>query len=161
MESGNGLSFEEEAAYATTLPIDKQADAYAKLAQSYSEMGKVITQTETERRLVTSGQGFQTSTEFQDVAITKYVDTWQLAESKVIEMMQNAQAVQQAMRDQEAQNQAKALIGIAEVTDAMKGLETAIKATEATLINLDNLLAQQKVLSIDVSGALLGTYHGE
>ena len=137
-----------------TLPIDQQADAYAKLAQSYSEMGKVITQTETERRLVTSGQGFQTSTEFQDVSITKYVDTWQLAESRVIEMMQRAQAVQQAQRDQEAQNQAQALAGIAQVTSAMQGVEAAIKATETTLINLDNLLSKQQVLSIDVSGAL-------
>ena len=147
---------QQEAAYTATLPIDKQADAYAKLAQSYSEMGKVIIQTETERRLVASGQGFQTSTEFQDVAITKYVDTWQLAESKVIEMMQNAQAVQQATRDQEAQNQAQALAGVSRITSAMEDLESAIKTTETTLINLDNLLAQQRALSIDVSGALSG-----
>jgi len=150
------LKLEQDAAYAATLPIDKQAEAYQKLAQSYSDMGKVITQTEMERQLVTSGQGFQTSTEFQDVQITRYVDTWQLAESKVIEMMGRAQASQQAMRDQEAQNQAQALQGIARVTSAMEGLETAIKETETTLTNLDNLLAQQKVLSIDVSGALPG-----
>jgi len=84
------------------------------------------------------------------------VDTWQLAESKVIEMMERAQTVQQAMRDQEAQNQAQALEGIAQVTSAMEGLETAIKETETTLINLDSLLAQQRALSIDVTGALPG-----
>ena len=60
------------------------------------------------------------------------------------------------MRDQEARNHAQALQGIAEVTSAMEGLEAAIKSTETTLINLDNLLAQQRVLSIDVSGALPG-----
>ena len=150
------LKLEEDAAYAASLPIDKQADAYQKLAQSYADMGKVITQTETERRLVTSGQGFQTSTEFQDVQTTKYVDTWQLAQSKVMEMMERSRSIQEQMYAEEQANRDKAIRKISEITSAMENLEEAIKATETTLISLDNLLVQQRVLSIDVSGALPG-----
>ncbi|MDR2018571.1 MAG: hypothetical protein LBQ00_06850 [Syntrophobacterales bacterium] len=145
-----------DAAYAATLPIDQQAEAYTRLARSYADMGKVITQTEMARQLVTSGSGFRTTTEFQDVEITRYYDTWQAAELGMMEMLRASQTVREQMAVQEAQNHAKGTARIAEITTAMEALNVAIKATEDTLVSLDNLLATQRMLSIDVSGALSG-----
>ncbi len=141
---------------AMTLSAEERVKALSDIQNQYAGLSKQITTTETERRLISSGEGFNTLTDFQDVAVTKTVSTYDEVSKKIAAIGDAIALAQQQMVSDAVATRDKALAAYASLIEPIKAVESEIMNVKSTLVNLDHLLAQQRILTIDVSGALSG-----
>ena len=148
------IQLQDQLAYALTLTGDARVKAIQDYQKAAGEMKSSVTVSETERRLVTTGQGFDTSTDFKDVTTTRAFD---MTQDKIRMILTGDQLIQESLQQMASDAQSnltRAAQGFTQVTDSIKTMEAAIRTVESIIVDLDAQLAKQRVFSIDASPAL-------
>jgi len=146
---------QQRMAYATSLSAAEQIKEFEAIRQELVNMSKNVSWTESMRQFVIPDKLGQ-SAEFVTTEVTKMYNTFETT-GPLIQAINERTAQLYAQQAEEAQNMGKkAVEALSSISDAMKIVDSAIKETQSTIITLDKLLAQQRTLTIDVSGALSG-----
>jgi hypothetical protein len=155
---------EWQAAQASVLYGDERIRAYQAIQKAWADMESSFSTDSTSRQLVfTEGvtNGFSdmtkamaSSTEFMDVVTTTTYNMYDTIQSKIMEYGQAIVNAQQQSIAAEKANAETARKGLEDTTAAILVVRDAITMVESTITTLDTQLAQQRVLSIDTSGAM-------
>ncbi len=160
VEEYNRKASQLDAQYTEAMSMsgEERIKALQDYQRAWAEMVKEVKYTDVSRQLVSSGSGFNMSSDFQDVAVTKtYRSLAESANEAAIRISQAGALIdetQQKMRADAEANLTKQKEAYDTVTESIKTMEAGIKAVESELRILDAQLEKQRTLTIDVSGAL-------
>lgn len=124
------------------------------IQRRYAELAKEINVTETQRQLVIGSNWG--SSDFQDVAVTKTVRTFEEVYQRVAGIGEAIRQTQEQMWVEASSTRDRAIAAYEGLIQPLREVEGSIIGVQYTIADLDNLLASQRTLTVDVSGALSG-----
>jgi hypothetical protein len=136
---------EQQTAAAMTLSGEERVQALKKIQSAYASLSKQISVTETISQL-----------DFDDRVITTTVNTFEDVSKKIAALGEEISYTQEQMYVDAAANRDKAVAAYQALVEPIQSVKNAITDTQSEIVRLDELLAMQRIVSIDTSGALSG-----